>query len=626
MSRRNANKTKGYPSPVKRGRSENPLKLTANSIEQLKSISVDASLGNILSKLNAEISIKVGPSGTTIEVLNKETKNTAMTMTDLQKIGGMNTFINKEKKTTISSAIGEELRLLIFRLHHKSGGETKPRIIDGAILQAVRELDIRLRVLDANAKTIAENINGDEGAKDYKDFLSQCVVLSRNAVCRHAIKIMHGISGTVKLADTVFATGLSAWVFNKLSQTKLVNYGPGTYLGQFFFPNDPSKGMSLSVKEWRDENLVKKMSQVLERSRIPMALARSDKFIRALGHLKDDLDLGDETNAVVSEIMRSQMSAIPIEFSHHRFIKLLMARKVGNTKWAPKPRMGSPKTIAPAVGHSILKAIYGQFQTADPIGEYYNVVFPKAEGLRTKTFDSSRNIGHAVNEAYLSEEADEFMNVLDRDEGVLRKWLHMIMCRELAIPEKGGAGAILAEILGLNPDTLELRYETEEIPAEISQTGEVVKKAYTLTKYFGVPSEMVTTGLKASSDFADVREKLNGAIETERYQEFVKTYFTIKEKDQDKKRTIASVFSSPSKNAKKLCGLIKDHGNTSLARSMLEWFSGFSNTEIQDIVAHLLAAKFDSVFTEVEELAPAKGEQDSGSESDGDSDGPGLFE
>jgi len=392
------------------------------------------------------------------------------------------------------------------------------------------------------------------------------------------------------LGRTLFARCGPEWVHSRIV-TKNWNLGHTEGLGKFFFPNDPIKGLALSVKEWRDEDFVAKQGQLVASSQLLYTLLNDDELIRSLLGLDASVSLEDEENPVISKMLKTKAVAMPPWFSPARVIEL--GSKVRSGFKFPNPGMDTATGAIVAVSTAVLRLYAANLQSVDLVEEYYSTIVPGA--VRRENVTPTNNFyvqwGNAPDPGRVWRKVTQG----SPDDLNLRQKLWRWLRTELRLSEKARAGHALADALGLNEDgTAEMDH-----PAVTDGIIDLEAQGIASITLLDLPD------LGESRDEVGMATSLTrplSAAEVPLWMTFQNEIF--RPKAGRKKQPVGLSLTPITNEGKRLITRVKTI-SPYVAERMLSWLRSFSDERLQLAAIKVANAEFDDLFTSALEGADA---------------------
>lgn len=568
--------SKKISSKLTGGRRGTPIRgRQANEIDpnNIGSITLNRDAIQALTLAQAKVQVTIAAGGTTAILVSEETGKQIGGLDDLAKLLGLRSFVSKEKKMSASSDMQQGIITAAFRAQeylkeHVPGFQQKK--LDNSFILAAKPYKAMADALEVRIDSIRENYH--ENSKPFQDQLRFYCTEMFDAIGLTMAAMVAGEKEKGKLDALLFEKGVPAFVKNKLLMKSLV-IAKDTDLSRVFFPQDPSKGFALSVKEWRSIDFLKKQGYMTRNSNFLINILQNDEIVLELTGLTAE-QWANEEDPRVQRVLKTRILAVPPFEDFDRVLEPL-SRPNFRGFGLPATAMDQSRDRLANLCAVPIRAYAFSVRMAETIPDFFDRVLP-AGTIRAP----DDKLGNYAKQTMAALEAGATLKLMDiismrADSIVMLHWIE----RECKLIPRGDLSKKIAKAAGLQSAPVAHAIASPIAPRVV---GAKVKLL-----------DLVTTG-----------------AERDKYKSFRSEAFSIKEKVITKKRQpAASVLCKEAKGFLK--EVAKEHSPL-LAQAMESYFRGFYSEAIQTSAVRIAVARFD----ELDELS----ELDEDSSDDGESD------
>jgi len=535
-----------------------------------------------LTHAGAKLVVEIDAAGTRVLLADSRSNQLIGGQDDLQKLGSIRSFVNRERKEATAVESVKEVTQLSF-LAEKTLRDHDPvftmRPVDTSYGAALRPLQSTLQQLVENEKRIDENSSID-AREVFEPEFRRLFHGAQNAYVDTICALVQGRTIKGLLNERLLEHGVPEWVHSRISSRNF-NLGPTEGLYKFFFPADPIKGLALSVKEWRNDAFFVKQKVLTHASSLVYTLITDDELIRSITGIADDISLNDEENVVVSRLLKTKVVVMPITTEPDQVIAL--GSKVRSGFKFPNPGMDTVSGAIVALSTAVLRLYAANLQSVDLVEEYYSTIVPGAvrreDVTPTNNFYVQWSKAPAKAAVWLEVIRGAPTNLNLRQK--LWRWLRT----ELRLSEKAKSGKALASALSLEegggiPKDGHVNGVIEDPTAE--QSDHV-----TLTEF--PPGEPVMEVSYATS----ITRELT-ATEVPLWIEFQERVF--RPKAGRKRQPVGLSLTPLTPQGKALLMRVKNL-SPYVADRMHSWLRSYSDERLQLAAVKVANAEFDDLFS-----------------------------
>jgi len=567
-----------------------------SSIDSFSRLTVDPATKAALTAAGAKLTVEIDAAGTRVFLADQRNGTLIGGPEDLSKIGGIRAFVTRERKDASGVEIAREIAQIAYRASNAMMHEN-PAYVQGALESsygaAVRPLLLVIEKLAQNQRKLEENTNPTLRAT-FEPMLKSFFIGIKN--CYFRLILAHTVGQNKKglLADLLFDEGIPEYVHSKLTNQSLV-LDRSQELARVLFPADPSKGLSLTLKEWRTQPFKQKLGlQILGLSALVSRVANHDGLIRTICKIDGTIDLGDETNPSVGKLLKCRLHVVPPMRDTRYVIEPGSKTRAG---WKfPSPSMDTIQGAIASLSIAIMRVYSANLQSVDLIGDYYANIVPGAVSRAAVTPTNNLYVqwGNAPNHD------KEYFAHLDAEEnGIARQNVWRWIRTEMRLSEKAEGGKALAAALCLKETGEPLGLRKRQVSVEEPDPSDSTK---TVTV---VKDEEFYPSLPRCTAQIRVRKRVEPTLpfnllakitpaEVPLVSEFQKRTFPRKVG----KKKVAPSGGNLSRLTQEGVELTEEVEkiSSSLADRMRSWLRGFSDARVQRAAAKLAMASFDELF------------------------------
>jgi len=536
---------------------------------------------------------------------------------DLSKLGGIRAFVTRERRETSGIEIARVIAEISYRASNKLAATTQgyhQKALESSYGASVRPLLLTLDRLEANRVKLSDNTNG-KLRNEFEPWIRTMFHRVRNAYFRHILLLTSGESKKGQLSEELFNVGVAEYVHTKLTSQAFV-LERSQELARVLFPQDPSKGLSLTVREWTSTTFLQKQgSYVLRSSAIVRTLITNERLVRAITRIDPGIALDDESNPSVSKMLKARVHVVP-PMNDPVYVTEPGSKLRGGWKF-PSPSMDSPGAAMTALGLAVLRVYSANLQSVDLVGDYYHTIVPGSVAKQSVTPTNN----FYVQWSNSNHDESVWLRILNgkaESDGRLRVCLWRWIRMELRFSEKGEAGEGLALALGLNskaePILIKRTVTRTQSPVDGKAMPDItseVSELPALTKTLWV---FETT--PAPSGLDDLLLPIT-AVEKPLVDKFQRETFPKPKKGKSKLAQSSANLTKLGPAAKHLIESVETLSPT-LASRMSIWLRGFSDERLQAAASKLALAQFDELFiadeVDNDEDSSAEEESDDGAD------------
>jgi len=524
--------------------------------------------------------VTITAGGTTAVLISEEDGKTIGGIDDLAKLMSLRTFVTKEKKSTASSETREQMQLTAYRLALKEKVVTpdyQQKVLDNSFVIAAKPYQTMCTNVRAHVKSIEENFATDDF---YKETLVKYCHLTEKVLVDVLAAMVRGEKEKGLLEEYSLACGLPAYVRNKMVM-KSLSLAKDMDLSRILFPSDPSKGLALSVKEWQTPGFAEKLGKLLVNSEIILTILRkSVLFLELIGMSAEQYSNIEDPR--VQRVQKTRILVVPPFEDHDRVLSLL-ERQNFRGFGLPATAMDQSKDRLANLCAVPLRAYAFSVRMAETIPDYYDRIFPN--GTIKSPDEKLGNYAKQALAAIKNGTKCELIEILrgETKSKAMMAWI----ARECKIIPNGELFNKIANALGFDEADADDSLSLVEAGIEVLP---------------GDPKAKV-----------DVVSKTTGPSERLEVEAFIKSVFSIKQKDDRKKRP-GQASSVLLREAKVFLKHVKREHSVALAESMEAYFRGFYAEGIQSAAVRIAEARFDE-FDDDSDIG-SSGDEEPDSEDD----------
>jgi hypothetical protein len=564
--------------PFSKAAQVGPLVIDPNRLGQ---VTLNRDAIQALTLAQAEVQLRISPGGTTAVLVSMGDQKPIGGIDDLAKLMSLRSFVTKEKKQSASSEVREQMFAAAYRLSHLESGKTegyKQKPLDNSFVVAAKPYQAMCVNVRAHIKNVEENFNTSD---EYKEVLIRFAKMTERVLVDVLSAMVRGEKEKGLLDQISFERGLPAYIRNKLTM-KTLSLQKDMDLSRVLFPSDPSKGLGLTVKEWRSAEFVAKLGFLVSHSAAIATIIREDDlFLELIGMTAEQFANAEDPR--VQRVLKTRILVVPPFEDHSRVLSLLEKQNFRGFG-LPATAMDQSKDRLANLCAVFIRAYAFSVRMAETIPDFYDRIFPVGT---IKAPDEK--LGNYAKQCLTAISNGVKCDLLDIIKGDAKsKALMAWITRECKLIPDGDLYKKIASAIGADKD------DTDQL-----SLFEVPKKE-ALPPKAEVP--------------VDVVSKVTSRNEALAIENFVKSSFAIAQKDNKKKKagTASSVLLRETRNFLK--HVRKEH-SASLADAMEGYFRGFYAEGIQLAAVRIAEARFDE-FDEEGFVGSSSDDDSSGDEED----------
>jgi len=532
-----------------------PLVIDPNRLGQ---VTLNRDAIQALTLAQAEVQLRISPGGTTAVLVSMGDQKPIGGIDDLAKLMSLRSFVTKEKKQSASSEVREQMFTAAYRLSTVESGKVegyKQKPLDNSFVVAAKPYQAMCVNVRAHIKNVEENFNTND---EYKEVLIRYAKMTERVLVDVLSAMVRGEKEKGLIDQFSFERGLPAYIRNKLTM-KTLSLQKDMDLSRVLFPSDPSKGLGLTVKEWRSKEFVNKLGFLVSHSAPVATIIQDDKLFLELIGMTDE-QFANAEDPRVQRVLKTRILVVPPFEDHSRVLSLLEKQNFRGFG-LPATAMDQSKDRLANLCAVFIRAYAFSVRMAETIPDFYDRIFPvgtiKApdEKLGNYAKQCSTAIANGVK-----------CDLLDIIKGDLKpKAMMAWVTRECKLIPDGDLYKKIASCLGVDDDddamSLDGMPGKEVFPPKVEIPVDVVSKTTSRNEALAI-------------------------------ENFVKSSFAIAQKDNKKKKagTASSVLLRETRNFLK--HVRKEH-SASLADAMEGYFRGFYAEGIQLAAVRIAEARFD---------------------------------
>jgi len=527
----------------------------------------------------AKVQVTISAGGTTAVLVSEETGRQIGGLDDLAKLHGLRSFVSKEKKQSASSDLQDEILTAAFRAseHVKAHDpDFKQKKLDNNFVLAARPYKALAQSIDDKVKSLKDNYH--EGSEEYKKLLLMYCSRILNATGRVLAEMVKGEKDKGLLDRFLFDEGVPLYIKNKL-QLKSLAISKDMDLSRILFPQDPSKGLSLTVTEWKSLTFVKKQGWLMINNEMIMRVIKDQNlFLELVGLSAEDFRNVEDPRS--QRVGKTRILVVPPFEDHVRVLEPL-SRPNFRGFGLPATAMDQSKDRLANLCAVAMRAYAFSVRMAETIPDFFDRITPKG------TIQApSEKLGNYAKQMLDQIESDIKPNLLTK----------------LRLQEN------------LTPLMAWIDRECKIIP-----NGDLHKKILTALESQGGGTDARVSVFEGKAQnkcnpIIDMVSPISTGAEKDSYKAFRSDALSLRDKAAKGKKTMASSVLSGSAR-RFLKQVARDHSHV-LAQSMEAYFRGFYSEAIQAAAVKIAEARFD----DLEDLSEVGSSEDDSSSDDEDSD------
>jgi len=494
---------------------------------------------------------------------------------DLTRLLTLQSFVSKEKKQAASSEMLDRIHLTAYRASTIVKSEDSSFVqkkLDNAFVIATKQYQNIAQLMVQREKALGENYS--QANKHLKTSLRYYILAIKKAASETISALVRGEKEKGLMDSLLFDYGVPAYVKGKLLAKSLM-LGGDTDLNRVLFPQDPSRGLALTVKEWQSEPFCAKQGVLLVNSLMLIKILRNKELVAELSNLSvEQMENAEDPKS--QRVLKTRMLVVPPYGDQTKILEALSRSSFRGFN-LPNTAMDQSRDRLASLCAVPLRAYALSIRMAETTVDFFDRFLPAGTVVQP-----NEKLGN-----YAKQMLDAINN---------------------------GTESQLLEIISLQADDTSPMKEWIERECKIVPGGDLSKKIVSvlgLTKENAEPDEPVQNEVPTVLSIAlDAVSPVSGAVEKAGLQAFQREHFAKRAK-VGKKRTgqASSVLSRAAKTFLK--HISKDH--PSLEEPMEAYLRGFFSIDLQQAAVALAEARFDEL-AELSELGSS--EEDDGVSSD----------
>lgn len=528
---------------------------------RLGSVTLNREAIQALTLAEARVQITIDAGGTTAVLVSEETGKRIGGVDDLAKLMSLRSFVAKEKKALASSETREQIVTAAYRLSSEEVRNNPGYVqkhLDNSFIVAAKPYEIMFETVLSHKRDIEENFNT---AAEWKELLGKYCELTQCVLVKVLGAMVRGEKEKGLLDSLSFAVRLPVYIRNKLV-TKSLALTKDMDLSRVLFPSDPAKGLSLSVKEWREPGFMKSMGSLMDNSyTISTVIQNDDTFLELVGMTAEQF--ANKEDPRVQRIEKMRIVVVPPFEDHDRVLSLLEKQNFRGFA-LPATAMDQSKDRLANFCAVPLRAYAFSVRMAETIPDFFDRIFPV--GTIKAPDDKLGNYAKQAKTAIASGVECYLKDILrgDKNGPAFMTWVK----RECKVLPKGELDKKLTALLVPDKEGLEVKDDFTDYDDQTLDKGVIV----------------------------DLASKPVNAREAAEVAEFEKAVFSVG-KDAKKRggQTAASVLRRETKTF--LRTIAREHSRA-LADSMEAYFRGFYSEAVQAAACRIAEARFDEFEAE----------------------------
>jgi hypothetical protein len=569
-------KLSGGPKGTLNRRTKGPAELDPT---MLGSITLNRDAIQALTIAQAKVQVTISAGGTTAILVSEETGRQIGGLDDLAKLLGLRSFVTKEKKATASSDVQTEILSAAFRASENAKASDPNFVqkkLDNSFVLAARPYRMLAGQIEVQLKALRDNYH--EGSSEYKTLLTAYCNGILNAAGDTLTAMVRGEKEKGLMEAALLRHGVPAYVRNKL-QLKSLAITKDMDLSRILFPQDPSKGLALSVAEWRTEGFVARQGPIMINNEGIMRIFRNrELFLELIGMTLEEFSNAEDPR--VQRVLKTRILVVPPFEDHIRVLEPL-SRSNFRGFGLPQTAMDQSKDRLANLCAVFVRAYAFSVRMAETIPDFFNRIV--GEGVIDKPSETRGNYAKQMLQALEEMEPCSLIPKLRLKESndALMSWID----RECKIIPNGALHQKIATALAFQG----------------GGTPEATQMC-------------IPTARRASVVRVDMVKPISTGAEKDLFKAFKHDALSLKEKSVKGKKTLASsVLSRQAKSFLK--SIARDH-SPMLAQSMEGYFRGFYSEDIQSAAVRIAEARFD----DLDELLELGSSDDNASDDNASSD------
>jgi hypothetical protein len=547
---------------------------------KLGQISLNRDAIQALTLAQAKVQVTISAGGTEAILVSVDTGKMIGGVDDVAKLMSLRSFVTREKKTSASSEVREQMVTAAYRIssaEEKLNQGYEQKTLDNSFVVAAKPLQSMVENVRSHQKSIKDNFGTSD---EYKKLLTVFCQMTEKVLVDVIAAMVRGEKEKGLVDDLSIKHGLPAHVRNKLVGKSLA-MTKDMDLSRVLFPADPSKGMALSVREWRSKEFLGKLGPLMVNSEIIATVIQEDElFLELIGMTAEQFANMEDPR--VQRVLKMRILVVP-PFEDHKRVLSLLEKQNFRGFGLPATAMDQSKDRLANLCAVPMRAYAFSVRMAETIPDFYDRILPAGT---IKSPDE--RLGNYAKQCLTALEKGLVCDLIpiirgEKKSSAMMAWI----CRECKIIPDGDLFKKIAKCLTFDEGDEELGLENYHVLKELP---------------------------KPEKPLADVVTKRIVGSESAAVQDFEKLVFAFKAKGDNKKRQQAAA-SVLGKEAKGFLKQIAREHSTSLAESMEAYFRSFYSSGIQLAAVRIAQARFDEfdddhIIEEPEDSSSDEDEED----------------
>lgn len=231
------------------------IRIDKRFLDQFTHARMSAELSTVLTNTGGEVQVNLGPNGSGTYKVVDRSGSVLADEADFAKIQTLGSFINEERKAILKGSVSTKTQKFLAGMVslEKVLAEGKTLKFTKAFVDIFRTVQAQVDTLSQNAEVFNEVSEEDPVnypvAQYVQDQTTRIRVAAVNFLVHRAT--LGPDEEAKKLNDFLFEKGVIMWVYNRLTAAKISPLSREQEARHVFFPRDPTKGMTISWREWK---------------------------------------------------------------------------------------------------------------------------------------------------------------------------------------------------------------------------------------------------------------------------------------------------------------------------------------------------------------------------------------
>jgi hypothetical protein len=277
-------------------------------------------LSTVMTKTDTTLSVNINAqAGVGYSLINRNGRTVA-DKADIKRIQTMSSSITKERKAALSDELSKSTKFLLLAFIQKSKESadfSQIQKFHKGFVQILRSVNTEYQMVTKNINVIESMTTEGNAEEKLKAILIEMGRRVSSAVGKflfHRASLAEEATPK-KLNAYLFDEHVPGFIYKKLSSLPINTSVQGFEIAHILFPKDPSKGVSLTFKEMRNEKFRNDMMGLMEGSQLVVRLALDDVLIRKMINVKDTaaLDNFEEQNSLAAKLANTPFFVVPFK-------------------------------------------------------------------------------------------------------------------------------------------------------------------------------------------------------------------------------------------------------------------------------------------------------------------------